>query len=278
MFSILSNVKEIAMALNVLNLPTLWEPGEYDVYKDRSLRRPKKRFNTPKLESVLDYFGAFPPYSLVIGMCTDGMPFMLDLGNPKTGSILVAGDSGCGKTTLLRTMGISACNLNHPENVSIYIISGQIKEYADFRALPHCETMLNSYDRAAGELVIELASINEQRRAGRERGEKIILILDEISSFEGMLRDYSVYLNLKTLISRGPANGIWPMIAINANEARERRSQLLRSFGTYIFEKTGTAPLMGTDDDFIPTGEANLQANFEVILGGRLVPISSLYA
>lgn len=265
------------MALNILNLPTLWEPGEYDVYKDRSLRRPKKRFNTTKLESVMDYFGAFPPYSLVVGMCTDGMPFMLDLGNPKTGSILVAGETGCGKTTLLRTMGISACNLNPPQNVSIYIISNHIGEYADFRALPHCEAMLNSYDRAAGELVIELASINEQRRVGRERGEKIILILDEFSGFEGMLRDYSVYLNLKSLISRGPSNGIWPMIAINSNEARERRNQLLRSFGTYIFEKTEAAPLMGKDDDSIPTGETTIQANFDAILGGRLVPISSLY-
>lgn len=264
------------MALNLLNPPTLWEPGEYDVYKSRPSRLRTRWETMPSLRSILDTYGAFPAHSLVIGMCTDGLPFMLDLDNPKSGSVLVVGEKGCGKTGLLRTMAISACNLNHSRGVKIHVICRQAREYADLLNYAHCETMLNAYDRAAGELVVELASISEQRRSGRERGEKIMLIIDDLANFEGMLRDYSVYLNLKSLISRGPMSGVWPLAAINLNDIREKRGQLLRSFGTYIFEKSDIRPQTLLEDSFNTAGETFIQPNFDAILGGRLVPISSL--
>jgi energy-coupling factor transporter ATP-binding protein EcfA2 len=264
------------MEINLLNPPTLWDAGEYDVYKERSISVRTKRALTPSLHSVLDSYGAFPPYSLLIGMCTDRLPFMLSLDNPKSGSILVVGDQGCGKTSILRTMAISACIINHPQDVKIYVISSRAREYSDILNFPHCAVVLDSYDRAAGELVIELASISEQRRSGRERGEMMMLIIDDFAGFEDMLGEYSVYLNLKSLISRGSLSGVWPMIAINPNDVQEKRGQLLRSFGTYIFEKSEFDPQRALEGGHDPAGETILQPNFDAIIGGRLVPITNL--
>jgi hypothetical protein len=201
---------------------------------------------------------------------------MLDLSNPKSGSILVLGEKGSGKTQILRTMTISACMLNQPEDLRIFIISNSAREFTDAMHFPHCETVINSYDRAAGELVIELASISEQRRSGRERGAMMMLLIDDFASYEAMLRDYSVYLNLKSLITRGPASGVWPIIAINPNDVHEKRAQMLRSFGTYIFEKSELDPQYKLETGASPDRELMIVPNFDVIVGGRLVPIANL--
>lgn len=266
------------MVMNLFNPPTLWEPGEYDVYKERGIKLRPKRSLPPSLASILDSFGVFPPYSAVIGLCTDGLPFMLDLGNPKSGSILAVGEPNSGKTQVLRTILLSASLLNHPEDLNIFIISNKAGLYADIMDFPHCEAAVNSFERAAGELVIELASISEQRRNGRERGAKMILFIDDFLSLNGLLRDYSVYLNLKSLITRGPSSGIWPVIAIDPNDVQEKRGQLLRSFGTYIFEKTDFAPQIPTTAGYISSDERFIEPSFDVIVGGRLVPITHLSA
>jgi hypothetical protein len=136
--------------------------------------------------------------------------------------------------------------------------------------------VINPHDRAAGELIIELASIVEQRRFGRERGGMHVLMVDDFRNFAPMLSDYSVYLNLKTLVSKGPDCGVWPLISARPDDAYSPQGQLLRDFGTYIFEKNtvGDRQSPATRGNQIPT--LDLQPTFNAIVGGRLIPISCL--
>lgn len=270
------------METSLLNLPALKREdrrGMFPGYGESSLterRIQPKRATTPSLYTILDTFGAFPPYSLVIGLSKDGLPFMLDLDNPKSGSILVVGETGSGKTQLLKVVSTSACLLNNPQNVSLHVISKKANEYTGLFNFPHCQTLLDPYDRAAGEMVIELASIAEQRRTGRELGSMMMLIIDDYSSISRMLSDYSVYLNLKTLVSRGPKSGIWPIISINPNDVHEEIGHLLRSFGTYIFERsTNQTQFAPTHNQAIDSRD-DFNASFDVIIGGRLNPIINL--
>ncbi|MFC1922069.1 FtsK/SpoIIIE domain-containing protein [Chloroflexota bacterium] len=270
------------METSLLNLPALKREdrrGMFPGYGESSLterRIQPKRATTPSLYRILDTYGAFPPYSLVIGLSKDGLPFMLDLDNPKSGSILVVGETGSGKTQLLNVVSTSACLLNNPQNVSLHVISKKANEYTGLFNFPHCQTLLNPYDRAAGEMVIELASIAEQRRTGRELGSMRMLIIDDFSSISRMLSDYSVYLNLKTLVSRGPKSGIWPIISINPNDVHEEIGHLLRSFGTYIFERsTNQTQFAPAHNQAIDSGD-EFTASFDVIIGGRLNPIITL--
>ena len=85
-----------------------------------------------------------------------------------------------------------------------------------------------------------------------------------------MLSDYSVYLNLKTLIAKGPSVGIWPLISARPDDAYSQQGQLLRSFGTYIFEKKEQVA------EETRISSSIHQSDFNVIVGGRLIPIRSL--
>ena len=258
------------MATNFANLPAIWggsAPRQALVDTRSPASSPG---NSPSLSSILYEFSPFPPYSLVVGQCVDGLPFMLGLDNPHSGSILVVGDHDLAKKQVLSTMSTSACRLNHPEDVSWSLVSSTPHLYAELVNSPHCRAVINPHDRAAGELIIELASIVEQRRFGRERGGTHVLMVDDFRSFAPMLGDYSVYLNLKTLVSKGPGCGVWPLISAKSHDAHTQQGQLLRTFGTYIFEKS--------DRDHKQTFSPHFQPNFNVIVGGRLIPISSLSA
>jgi hypothetical protein len=270
------------METSLLNLPALKQENKRRLFLDyegSSLTERQihpKRAAAPSLYKILDAYGAFPPFSLVIGLSKNGLPFMLDLDNPKSGSILVVGETGSGKTQLLKVVSNSACLLNNPQDVSLYVISNKASDYTGLLNYPHCQALLAPYDRAAGEMVIELASIAEQRRTGRELGSMMLLIIDDLSSISRILSDYSVYLNLKTLVSRGPKSGIWPIISINPNDVLEEKGQFLRIFGTYIFERSSNqAQHELPQNPTIDSREVNIPS-FDVIIGGSLTPIINL--
>lgn len=267
------------MATNFINLPTLWngtQQRQIPTSRTSTDYAAQTRVPSPHLSSILSESSPFPPYSLVIGLCTDGLPFMLSLDNPKSGSILVVGENALAKSQILTAMSISSCRINHPEEVSWSVITRNAHQYAELVSSPHCQVVINPHDRAAGELVVELASIVEQRRFGRERGGTKVLMIDDFHSFIPMLSDYSVYLNLKTLVSKGPACGIWPLISIKSDEAHTEQGQLLRTFGTYIFEKAEHDSSQTPSTRTRHTPEPTFQPNFNVIVGGRLIPICSL--
>lgn len=228
------------------------------------------------LASVLYEFGPFPTYSLVIGQCLDGLPFMLGLDNPNSGAVLVVGERDQAKIQVLSTMGASACRINHPEEVAWSLISRSPRQYPGLVDSPHCQDIVSPFDRAAGDLVVELASLVEQRRFGRERGGMHVLMIDDFRSFAPVLSDYSVYLNLKTMVSKGPACGVWPLISARPDDAYSPQGQILRDFGTYIFEKNAV-----DDRQMSPSGDSlspkpGFQPAFNAIVGGRLIPISGL--
>ena len=266
------------MATNFINLPALWNDSQ-----DRQLpvrRSPTletfPRLHSPDLASILYEFSPFPPYSMVIGQCMDGLPFMLSLDNPRSGSILVVGEHDWSKMQILNAMSVSSCRINHPEDVSWSLITKTPHQYAELVNGRHCQTVINPHDRAAGELVVELASTVEQRRFGREHGSMQVLMIDDFKSFAPMISDYSVHLNLKTLVSKGPGCGIWPLISIKSEDAHTEQGQLLRTFGTYIFEKAenDNREIDSTHQGYSPAPD--IQPDFNVIVGGRLIPINSL--
>lgn len=258
------------MVTNYADLPAVWDgtpPGQFPI-STHAANPPHEHL--PSLALILHEFGPFPPYSLVIGQCMDGLPFMLGLDNPRPGALLVVGEHNPAKEAILSTMSRSACRINHPEEVCWSLISSAPQRYRDLVNSRHCQAVISPHERAAGSLVVEMASIIEQRRFGRERGGTHVLMIDDFRSFSPMLSDYSVYLNLKTLITKGPSVGIWPLISARPDDAYSQQGQLLRSFGTYIFEKKEQVA------EETRISSSIHQSDFNVIVGGRLIPIRSL--
>jgi hypothetical protein len=201
---------------------------------------------------------------------------MLSLDNPKPGSILVVGDNRYRANQLLKVMTLSACLLNNPQNVNIYMVTKNRNEFVGLRSSPHIIEMVSPYDRNCGEMIIEFASIAEQRHSGRELGAKMMLVIDDLSSCENMISEYSVYLNLKSLVMRGPKVGLWPFFSIPSQAVEGVNPQLLRSFGAYIFGRpTHNLPVGSSTERTLLPENAN-KSDFDVIIGGRLIPITNL--
>jgi len=255
---------------NFADLPAIWDGSTpVQVPISTHVKNPS-RVSAPTLTSILHEFGPFPAYSMVIGQCVDGLPFMLGLDNPRPGALLIVGEHSPAKEAILSTMSRSACRINHPEEVCWSVISSSPHRYRKLVDSPHCQAVISPYERAAGSLVVELASIIEQRRFGREGGGTHVLMIDNFQSFIPMLSDYSVYLNLKTLITKGPSVGIWPLISAKPDDAYSEQGHLLRSFGTFIFEKNEQSARG------MRSSLSIFESDFNVIVGGRLIPIRSL--
>ena len=262
-------------------IPSVWQDTRTTVSPGMNVQQipPQDIINpAPSIYSILESYGPFPNQSLMVGICADGFPFMLDLNNPRSGSVLVVGENTHERSQIMKTMCLSASLINRPDQISIFVISNKPHQYAELSKYPNCQAIISPYERSSGELVIEIASIVEQRRSGRERGGSLMLIIDDFQSINSILNDFSVYLNLKTMVNTGPQNGVWPIISIQPDDVHSSRGQLLRSFGTYIFEKVDSDQTFLPENGEIDPNEQVYAPNFNVIVGGRLIPISNLLA
>ena len=262
-------------------IPSVWRETRSPVapeINDQQFPPQEIRNSTPSIYSIYESYGPFPNQSLMVGICADGFPFMLDLNNSRSGSVLVVGENTHERSQILKTMCLSASLINKPEQISIFVITNKPHQYADLSKYPNCQAVISPYERSSGELVIELASIVEQRRSGRERGGSLMLLIDDFQSINSILNDFSVYLNLKSMVNTGPQNGVWPIISIQPDDVHSSRGQLLRSFGTYIFEKADNNQAFLPENGALDPSDQVYVPNFNVIVGGRLTPISNLLA
>jgi len=169
---------------------------------------------TTSLNDIIYQFGSFPAYSIVIGVCDDGLPLVLDLSKPRPGSILVYRNSDHETTELINSICLSGVRINPPDDLAVCVIAKDPDGYLDLMGYPHTQSMLAPYEKSAGNLVLELSAIAEQRRYGRELGPAFLLVIDDLYSFLSYNTDYGVFVNFKWLMNFGPRSMIWPLIAI----------------------------------------------------------------
>jgi hypothetical protein len=244
----LSSDERMMIGLKVLErLRTGWQDGRYQL---RQLLDPQgtrgstgnthpvdpnqeERDWPPSLETLLDQAGDLSLYSVVLGVCEDGLPFLLDLTNPAPGAILICSDHGGGKTRLLRALLASASYLNPPDQLVFYLAARQPDEYSTLESLDHCKA-INSIDQGIiPSLLDELASIAETRRRGRPEPPFIIFAIDGLVSYLDILTQEQ-FERLYWLIRHGPRSFIWPIITLSAEDSLEVHPRLLSLFRTRL--------------------------------------------
>lgn len=186
------------------------------------------------LGEVLNAFGSFPPYSVMVGVCQDGLPLLLNLKDSTAGSLLIEGEPRRGKTQILKTVLASAAALNQVERVNFCAISPNPDEMAALLKFPHCQGLAAPYERQASEIILELSAIAEQRRFGRERGPAFILAIDDLGALVGEHLDYEVLIHLKWLISKGPGSEIWTIATLPGHSIATFDLQFASLFRTRI--------------------------------------------
>ncbi len=185
-----------------------------------------------------DLFQPMPAYTTVLGICEDGLPLVLDMNDPDAGSILISGRRQTGKGELMKSILYSACSTNSVDQLYFYIITPQPGNQIGLTQLAHCYGVLSSYDKAACELVYDIAGLVEQRKSGRHLGAKCILAIDDLYEFIKH-QDYDVLNHLKWLFRYGASNGIWLISTVDDERQNLIEQDLLTEQKTRILSGAG---------------------------------------
>lgn len=223
--------------------------------------------STFTLQTYLQSLGPLPPYSLLLGKCEDDIPLLMDLSNPRPGSIMIVGDSQNSMTDLLQVMLRSGCEINAPKLLQIHLISNDQEEYTTLKPFRHLQETIPPWSRKASELIVSLSATIEQRRHGRGRGPVIVLAIDDFSEFitEGFSSD--IFPHLKWLIKHGPKSHVWTFALTNTDRWNAINTSLIQSFGTRIFGKIDSSyaarNVTNVDTSIVDTLESDRQFAIE---------------
>lgn len=198
------------------------------------------------LSNMVAQFGSFPPFSVILGQCMDGLPLMIDLSNPKPGSMLLFNMHDRAVSGLVSTICTSAGEINSPEDVVVCMITVDPDDHLGLLSYPHCQAILAPYERSVGAMVYELAAIAEQRRYGRENGPAVLLVIDDLFTFFSHNTDYGLFVNFKWLVNYGPRSMVWPVITIRNTNLSKFTSEMISLFPYRITSSRNIRPLLGS--------------------------------
>lgn len=170
------------------------------------------------LQDVLSQAGPLPPYSLLLGACEDGLPFLLDLNNPAPGSLLVAGDRSSGKTRLLRAILSSAVMLNSPSEVAFNVIAARPDEYTGLEQEDHCEGIFAASDPCLDNFIVALSYLVEERRRSGSFGPAMVLVVDDLAELLQYI-SRRAFGRLFSIVQHGPSQRVWVAAAISSEQA-----------------------------------------------------------
>jgi len=131
-----------------------------------------------------------PSDSVLLGQCSDGLPFLLELVDPDVGAILIGCDAGCGKTHQLQVMVDSARRVKSPQQLKISILTHDPREWVylqqDNQQINYVEGIHAWYDVQAEQLIQKITDLAEARRDGQQGGTMFLFIMDDINFVENL--------------------------------------------------------------------------------------------
>jgi hypothetical protein len=225
-----------------------------------------KTHRVPTLGEVIAKIHPLPPQSSVLGVCEDGIPFLLDLAGRETGSLLVTGDPDSEKTRQLQVIVESALRLNSPHEVQIAVLTRDPDEWLPFQKSPLFRRYFLGihawYEEDASNLVRRLVSLCEDRGNGRHPGANILLVMDGLENAFGA--DFEIQDGLHRLLDYGPSLKIRSFASLDAQYCSENPFWL-NMFHTFLVGKISsekTASELGfsytpRSDAFLDNSEFN---------------------
>ena len=133
-----------------------------------SLQKTQPTQALPSLHEVLDEFGIMPPEALFLGVASDGLPVLLNLHDPVPGPILIAGDAGTGKTTLLQTIALAAGTMHQPQQLQFGALTSHPDEWSGFENIPNCVGVFPFYHQSSEDFILSLASWAHGNKSSRQ--------------------------------------------------------------------------------------------------------------
>jgi hypothetical protein len=198
--------------------------------------------DVPGLKRVLKDLGPLPRAALFLGIAEDDLPVLLNLSDPVPGPVLVAGDSGSGKTRLLQLVAAAVGLTHDPDRLRFAVIAETPAEWETLSASPNCEGVLSFNEPLTTNYI---ASLVNWAHTNKDSDEYVLVLIDGL---EGLHADQTLHQSLRWLLLRGPSRRIWPIVTLKATRAAAV-AQWLPSFRTrlcgHIAADRDLSPLAG---------------------------------
>ncbi len=166
----------------------------------------------PRLSRLLETV-SLPSRSLLFGVASDGFPVALNLLDPTPGPILVAGDSGSGKTSFLRVAAQVVVWSQPSQRVQFSVITPTPEAWAGWDSVPHHLATLSPYAAGIRDLLFDMAAWAQLDQRGQSR----LLLIDDLPAL--MHLDAETQENLQWIFTNGPNVGLWPIVTVNTLQA-----------------------------------------------------------
>jgi hypothetical protein len=202
-------------------------PGFGSRKRSRMILKARERKMTDALTvgGLMDSIKPAPKQSVLLGKCGDGLPFLFEMGDPELGAILIACDSGCGKTHQLQVMVDSAIRTHSPHEIQVAVLTLNTNEWSSLNRNSKNKKFVQGcyawYDDHAASMIASLTELAEARLEGERQGADILLILDDITAIEDLPMEAQV--NLRWLLEYGPQSAIWIMGTVDARQTSKLR-------------------------------------------------------
>ena len=196
--------------------------------------------NLTTVNALLGSLEPMPQNAILLGRCADGLPFLMSLGDPELGAILIGCEQGYGKTHHLQVLVDSALQSHSPHNLQVAVLTLNPEEWNRLAGQPLAEKYIQGmtawYDPQAESLIASLTELAESRRDGQRRGPDVLLVLDDLPALQDL--SWEAQVNLRWLLEYGSQSGVWIVATINAREADGLR-YWIEIFRTRIVGRVG---------------------------------------
>lgn len=182
----------------------------------------------PSLSEVLAEYSPLPQSALFLGLAEDGLPVLLNLRDPAPGSLLIAGDSKSGKTTLLKNIARAVDHIHRPNDVEYTILTEHPDEWKGFEHSANCAGILSFQNRDTVEYFTTLV---EWGHKNKNNSQSLLLLIDDLKAITQIT---DLHQQLRWLLMRGPAHNIWSIVTLNAQQ-NDSVKIWLEAFRTRLF-------------------------------------------
>jgi len=219
-----------------------------------------------------------PPVTALVGLDEDAIPVLIRLPSPDVAHVLIAGNTGSGKTMLARTIALSLAMLSPPRSVQMVLIDPKRRGFAPLAELPHLLAPLVDSASRAALLMARLVEEMERRDRCACSEPRIVVFVDELADLL-MAGKRSIERPLARLAQRGREAGIHLVACTQHPTARVIGSLVKSNFPVRIVGSVASAEDAKVASGLPRTGAQLLmgQGDFVLVARGEQLRVQGPY-